>query len=496
MNNRNKITIDVYSLIKDVIRNSWVIVLSALIAAMGTYIASHSIYKPEYTAKATLVVNNSGASINYNQMTNANEIAKVLCEVFSEAPMLERAAEHLGADSFRGSVNATVLSTTNFLELSVTSDSPKLAYDHLNAILKVYPQVTSKLFSNARMQLIRQATIPTAPSNSVPSENSELIISGAIAVALFIIVALSVMRDTVKTESDFKSKIDAKLIGCVLHEDKKMSLKDIAKKKKKGLLIHNNAFISLRFIEYFHKIAAKIEYMKHKDGSTVFAVTSVAENEGKSTCAANLAVSLADRGNRVVLIDLDAKKPALYKIFGEEYDEKSEFSNLMNKKIDASDFRLKKYKKSSLYLAINTKPCRDIHRWLESGEVNKVLEGFKKNADYIIIDTAPITVDSSVTDIIKSVDKSILVVRTDTVKVPAINDSISTINKISRNLAGCILNNVHQGIAPFSFSGNDEAGVYGSRHGKYGRYGKYGSYGGYGYYHQHRRNEKNDIAEE
>ena len=115
MNNKNKITIDVYSLIKDVIRNFWVVILSALIAAMGTYIATHSIYKPEYTAKATLVVNNAGASGNYTQLTNANEIAKVLCEVFSEAPMLDRAAEYLKADGFRGSVNATVLSTTNFI---------------------------------------------------------------------------------------------------------------------------------------------------------------------------------------------------------------------------------------------------------------------------------------------------------------------------------------------------------------------------------------------
>jgi Mrp family chromosome partitioning ATPase len=50
----------------------------------------------------------------------------------------------------------------------------------------------------------------------------------------------------------------------------------------------------------------------------VIAITSVAENEGKSTCAANIAVSLADRGNKVILLDLDFKKPALYKIFSED----------------------------------------------------------------------------------------------------------------------------------------------------------------------------------
>ena len=45
-------------------------------------------------------------------------------------------------------------------------------------------------------------------------------------------------------------------------------------------------------------------------------VTSVSENEGKSTVAANLAIALAEKHRKVLLIDGDFRKPAQYKIFG------------------------------------------------------------------------------------------------------------------------------------------------------------------------------------
>lgn len=476
---KNEITIEFYSILKDVIRNVWIVILSGLIGAMGVYIVSNSIYEPKYTSKATLAVNASVSS--YSQLTTSNEIAGVLSNVFSEPTVKSRAAEAAGLKSFNGTISATVLSPTNFIELTVTSDSPKLSYDLLTAVIKVHPEVTRKIFKNASISVIRQPSVSSGPSNSAITENSNLIVIGFMTVALAAIIILSVMRNTVKTEEDFKSKVEANLIGSIMHENKNMSLKEILHKKKKGLLIHNNAFISLHFVENFRKIAAKLEYMKHKTGCSVFAVTSVAENEGKSTCAANLAVSLADRGNKVIIIDLDGKKPALFKIFGEEYEENCELANLMNGTVAQSDYRFKRYKKSSLYASLNSKPYPEMLKWIESGEIKKLIEIFKSKSDFIIIDTAPISLDSSVTDIIKMVDKTLLVVRTDTVRIPAVNDTVASIDKVSKNLAGCILNDVHQKVVPFVFSGDDTAVYYGGRGHRHGGYGKYSKYG---YYHR------------
>lgn len=475
---KNKITIELYSLLKDVIKNIWIVILCALIGAMGFFLVTHASYEPMYTSSATLTVLNSGdVTASYSTYAISAEKANVLVNVFTEPTIKEYAAEYLGEKRFDGIISATVLSETNFIELKVTSDHPEKAYKHLNAILKSHHKVSNKIFKNAGISVISMPTVPSGPSNFISTSNRNIVIMACATLSLALIVAFSLMRNTVKKESDFDDKIESKLIGSIAHEDKKMSLKDIRQKKKKGLLIHSNAYISLRFTENFHKIAAKLEHKKNHSSDKVYAITSVAENEGKSTCSANIAVSLADRGNKVLLLDLDFKKPAVYKIFSEEEIENGEVSELLSKKVDLKNFAFRKFKKTSLYLAVNTKADSEYRNYIEDGSIIELIEKLKSEYDYIIIDTAPLSLDSSVTDIINMVDKTILVIRTDTVNVNILNDSISVISKISSNLAGCILNDVHMNVLPFSITGNDESNRYGGY-----RYGKHSSYGHYGKY--------------
>lgn len=496
---KNKITIEWYSLFKDIVRNIWVVVLCALIGAMGFYLVNHVSYEPVYTATATLAVNESSSSASYSTFTVSTEKANVLVNIFTEPSITEAAAEYLEADSFDGTVSASVVAQTNFIELSVTSDHPEKSYKLLNAVINSHHKVSDRIFRNAGISVINMPSVPVSPSNRISNSNRNIVVLACATVALAIIIALSLMRNTVKKESDFNEKIDSKLLGTITHENKKMSLKDIRKKRKKGLLIHSNAYISLRFTENFHKIAAKLEHGKNRSGEKVFAITSVAENEGKSTCAANIAVSLADRGNKVVLLDLDFKKPALYKIFGEESVENGELSDLLGSKVPFDDFLFRKFKKTSLSLAINTKPYSDYRLSIENGSVSALIEKLRERFDYVIVDTAPLSLDSTVTDIIGTVDKTILIVRTDTVNANILNDSIATISKISPNLAGCILNDVHMNLLPFSFTGNDESNRYGGYGYGYGKYSHYGHYGHYGKHKKHKHSSEStqdSVAEE
>ena len=476
--NKNKFTIELYSLLKDIAKNIWVVFLCALIGAMSFFLVTHASYKPMYTSTATLTVLNSGSvTASYSTYTISTEKANVLVNIFTEPTIKEYAAEYLEIEKFDGTISARVLESTNFIELKVTSDHPEKSYKLLNAVIKSHHKVSNKIFRNAGVTVISNPTVPSGPSNYISSSNRNLVIMACATISLALIIAFSITRNTVKKEDDFDDKIESKLIGTIAHEDKRMSFSDIRKKKKKGLLIHSNAYVSLRFTENFHKVAAKLEHLKNRSDEKVFAITSVAENEGKSTCAANIAVSLADRGNKVMILDLDFKKPALYKIFSEETIENGEVSDLLSQKISYEDFAFRQFKKTSLSVAVNTKADSEYRKFIESGSICELIERLKKEYDFIIIDTAPLSLDSTVTDIIKMVDKTILIVRTDTVHSTVLNDAISTISKISSNLAGCILNDVHMNILPFSFTGNDESAHYGGyRYGKHSHYGHYGKY--------------------
>ena len=80
------------------------------------------------------------------------------------------------------------------------------------------------------------------------------------------------------------------------------------------MLITNPAR-SFLYVESLKRIASRVRGRLDRKGGKVLLVTSVAENEGKSTLAANLALALAEEQNRVLLLDCDFRQPALHKIF-------------------------------------------------------------------------------------------------------------------------------------------------------------------------------------
>ena len=72
--------------------------------------------------------------------------------------------------------------------------------------------------------MLKAPSIPVAPSNSIKSDDKNLLYSGAAIVAAFIILVISVFRDTVKDEEDFNEKIDARLLSTVMHERKRHAI--------------------------------------------------------------------------------------------------------------------------------------------------------------------------------------------------------------------------------------------------------------------------------
>ncbi len=476
---KNKIYIEWHSLLKDLIKNAWIVVLCVLIGYMGIYIVDTMVYEPEYTSSATLVVSTKGSGNSaFSYFSTSSEMADVLTNVFVEPIMKERAAEHAGYDYFKGKISATVLESTNFLKISVTSGDPQASYELLKSVLVVYPEISDNIFDNAVINVLTPPSVPKNATNAVSTANTNIIITAIATIAIFAILVLSVLRDTVKNVKSFEDKIDAKLLGTVPHENKRMTLKDRLQKKKKSLLISGNAFISLKFTEQFHTIVAKLERENYKNKAKVFAITSVAENEGKSTIASNIAVSLANRGHKVALVDFDGKKPALYKIFGKKFSEQSELGLYFSDDF-TGEYKFRRFKKSSLYLAINTRVYDNYNHWLDSEKCKNLMQYLRREMDFVIIDTAPISADTTITDMRGVVDKTILVVKTDVVSTDVLNDTIAMMENVGVNFAGCILNDVYPEFALSKMTGADEGG---NQYGKYGKYNKYGKYAEYNKY--------------
>ncbi len=468
------LTFEWNSLIKDLVRSSWAIVLAAIIAWMGIQVVEKSLYTPTYTSNAVLVVRSKvGTAGAYSSLEASSEMAVIFTDVFKQNSIKKLAAENLGLKSFNGTISTSVDETTNLLNISVKSTDPELAFKQLSSILQVYPRVSEAVFSNAVIDVLSEPKVPTVPSNSVLTRYRNHIILLAMALEAGMIMLLSLLRETVKEEKGFSDKIDARLIGTISHEKSHVTFKEKFKRKKRARLI-NDAFSSLKFTEDYQRLATKLEQLKKSDDKRAFAITSVAENEGKSTIAVNTAIALSNRGYKVALLDLDVHKPSIYKIFDFYYDIKTDFAQALKNKEDLNNFEFFSSKKSDLLVAFTKTAYEDSTDIFKGDEFKNFLAALREKTDFVIIDTPPVSVSADAYTVASMTDSSLLVIRVDCVPVRDINDAVLVINDTGGALAGCILNNVYKPFTLMGQMGTDETGRagYGSYYYGYSKYGK------------------------
>lgn len=436
--------ISIYGILKDLFRNIWVIILAALAGWFGVTGVCDLTYVPQYTAAATMAVSAKGENGNaYSSLTVASQMAEVFNEVFQSDILREKIAETMGVDAVDGEITSTVIQETNLLNLSVVSADPRQAYMILDAALDNYESVSEYLFSNAVLRIVEEPTVPYSPSNVQNTDRYRKL--GAAAGAALVICAIgmmSVLRYTVKTRNGAKRNLEGRIRGMIPFEYKAHTVKGMLKKEKHSLLI-SSALVSTPFSESIRKTSTRVEQHLKRKGQQVLLISSVAENEGKSSVAANLALALAEKGRKVVLLDMDLRKPALYKVFDRPKIREKMLSDYLQGNVGLEDI-LNYDRQTRLYRIFQDKAVSGAARLIESERFAQLIEECREKADYVIVDSSPMGVTSDVEILMKYVDSVLLVVRQDWSDIRAINDKVDVIGQCRKDFAGFVLNAFHQ----------------------------------------------------
>lgn len=463
----DEINIDILDILRDILKDWWLIILIGISSAMCAYIIANAVYKPVYTTSATFVVSTKGSNDIYSNLSAASTVAETLTNVFSSNVLANKVASDIGVDTVPGSIEAYVISETNLFELTVTSTSPEMAYRIITSIMKNYTSVTSNVFGNAILDVMEAPELPSYPNNYIDTHGimKKALWIGMAAIAA-ILVALSITRDNIKNEKEVTKKLDTKLFGVVYHENKYKTLRSRIFRRKKSILI-TSPTVSFGFVESFKKMRAKFEYKVSQNASNVLLVTSVLENEGKSTIATNLALSLAQKSMNVLLVDADLCNPSVYKILQKNVQKDQEIGDAIMNMSDLKD-ALTFDETSGLYLLIGSKLYKNSTDLVAKESFSKLISVSKKLMDYIIIDAPPIAVSADTEILADTADASLLVVRQSTARAQDINDAIDILSNSKAELLGCVYNNVYTN--PFSRS----AGA-GSKYSYKGYYSHYES---------------------
>lgn len=463
-------------------RQLWMLLLAALTCAMAAWIVLTCFVTQQYTSSTTFSVTTRTSNLYYTNITAAADVAASYSQLLQSRVLRQTMEQNLGMP-LNGTVSAQQLGETNLIRVTVTADTPRQALVLLKAVSDNYGSLSAHVSSTAVLSQLNSPSLSVAPSRSynVPRICLMAAIAGAALTALGVAWA-SVSSGTVQTQEGARSDLDAKIISTVPHEGRRTRkllgwfddrrrerrARRGGKRLRRNLNISSPA-ISFAFTESIHRIAEKFQH-EHAKGRRVFLFSSVSAAEGKSTLAANTAISLASRGVNVLFIDLDLRRPVQSEMLGLSVKQKNELGTLLTESAAPEKILSAAVTDpaTGLHSLLSTKSYTDVIELLASDQLAKVVALARERYDYVIIDSPPLGFFSDSELLSDLSDASVLVVRQDTVPAPEINDAIDALRAGKAEFLGCILNDMAHLAAWSSGYGYG----YGKKYDKYG-YGQH-----------------------
>lgn len=432
--------IDLISMLKDIAKEWWAILLLSLAVALFADIWVNVTYQPEYKTSTTFVVTAKGMNTNvYQNLNSTQQLAQQFTEILDSNVLKKKVAQDLKMSSLNIDSSVDLVPETNLITLSVKAGTAVESYRILQSIMKNYNTVSDYAIKNVIIETIQSPAVSMAPVNPL-NEKKIMIIAFIAAAAIFMVLVagLSYLRDTIKNPKDVTSKLDTRLLGSIYHEKKSKSIK-LRKKKEFVSMLISNPLRSFQYAESNKMMSSRVRSYMDKENAKTLLVTSVMENEGKSTVAANLALGLAQEGSRVMLIDCDFRKPAQYKIFDMEGKDADDLGKVLTGKAGTENL-ICNWNDTNLYMILNRTSSNSIEALLKSTTLRQIVGFCRQNMDYVIIDTSPLALVSDTEELAQMADASVLVVRQDTVLTKDINDAIDILNNTRGKVLGCVLN--------------------------------------------------------
>ena len=452
----------------------WILVLViAVIAGMFAYIYTDSMYVPFYKTSATLVLTTrDSASTFYDSLDATSSLATVFTEVLNSSVMRNNIVRELGVDSFSGAIYAAAIEETNLMTVQVTAADPRTAFQVIQILLDQHDMVTYEIMGDIVLEVLEPPVIPVGPANRTDSGRSFALVFAAAAVLTFaLLVIAAYFRDTVRSKEEAEAKLDCWCLGEIRHESKNLTLPERLLRKKRSILI-TDPQTEFRYVTTMGKLSRRVE--QNMQGGKILLVTSVMENEGKTTVAANLALSLSRKHARVLLVDCDLHKPAVRKVMEQGMPEFCAQDVIQGKVLLSEAVKTDRRSRLQMLLAKRSNP-QEAGDLIGSAGMAALIAQARECYDYVVIDLPPMSAAPDSEAMTELADAALLVVRQNGVTAGDLNRAIEDLQRGKARLLGCVLNNVY---ATRFFSGEG----YGSGQGRYGGYGGYGRYGRYGRY--------------
>lgn len=203
---------------------------------------------------------------------------------------------------------------------------------------------------------------------------------------------------------------------------------------RRKILNQNSAFAAK---EAYRTLRTNVSFALQGKGSKKICITSGAAGEGKSITLLNLAISVAEAGQKVLLIDADLRRPALARLLVEKAA--PGLSNVLAGLVDVEE-TIRKSGHDNLDIIFSGDIPPNPSELLGNDAMRQLVEQMSQKYDYILIDTPPVNMVSDVCVVANLLDGVLLLARQNSSKKDELKQAVTSLQLTGAKLLGFVLN--------------------------------------------------------
>lgn len=396
--------------------------------------------KPTFTSHTQLFVAiQSSGSVAELQQGNSFSQARVesYVETATTPAVLQPAIDTLGLKTSPADLKKFVKASSDLktviVSIEASDNSPVQAAaiaqavaSSLIATIDKIESPTSGGVSPVRLSVVTPATAPAQPS----APNTQLYLALGVILGLAVGTLAAVLRTALDTkvrgEVDLRRITDAPILGGISFD---------TEVSKQPLLTQVQA--QSPRAEVYRQIRTNLQFAHVSHSSKAVLVSSSLPGEGKSTTATNLAISMAQNGQSVVLIDADLRRPQVNSYLG--LDRNAGLTTALVGEANLMDL-LQPWGDDDLYVLTSGRLPPNPSELLGSEAMKRIVDQLEREFDAVIIDSPPLLPVTDAAVLAQQVGGVILVVGSARIRLPDLEKSLNALEMVDAKLLGVVLN--------------------------------------------------------
>jgi capsular exopolysaccharide synthesis family protein len=289
------------------------------------------------------------------------------------------------------------------------------------------------------VRVIDPAEVPRGPiSPNVRSDMTFAFVAGLV-LAIGLAFGFEYLDNRIKTPQELKASMNVPFLGMVpaLQADKQMG----------NPLLDKG--VPQNFAEAFKSIRTNVLFSTAEEGMRSLVITSAGPGEGKSLVASNLALALAQAGQRVLLIDADMRRPRVHEIFGGQQE--PGLSNVLSGNAKTNE-AIGKSTTPGLWVMPSGHIPPNPAELLGSKRYTDFISSLSLHFDWVVLDTPPVMVVADSSIVANQSSGVVFVVRADHTNRHAVTAAAEQLEAANAHLLGSVLNGVDLVRNPYYYS--------------------------------------------